>query len=760
MRQIISLDHAWKFQSPATGVWEEVLLPHCAYLEKECASAVAWEGCATYSLELFAPESWKEKIVDLEIGGAMQQCRIFINGIYSFTHFGGYQKFFIPLTNQLNLGEINTVVLELDNRPSNDMPPGKPFSGLDFCYYSGLYRNTALHVCDLIGFSDELKVHIPGGGGVFVRTLSATADRAELLIKAHVLREFLQEELYLLNKMQNCRKMVQVCARLYSPSGLLLGEVWSDQVGILPNYDSTFEMTLPVENPPLWSVKHPNLCTMEVLLYTEEGELLDQKSLRYGIRHISFVPEGFYLNGEKLQIRGSNRHMEYPFVGNAVPANAQYRDAELMKKGGLNFVRLCHYNQMEAFLDACDELGLLVMAPIPGWQYCNMNESFINHAYRDCRELVRTCRNHPSVVLWEASLNETYPASWLNRELHRIVHEEYPGDQCFTCGDSFGLFEEYDVLFFHDNLKNPTKPVFIREYGDWAFGGNNSTSRQRRGAGSEKLLQQSWNFQWTLNSAKHLKNIVGTADWVFIDYNRGYHQDLERSGSLDIYRLPKYKYYFYQSLGDGEPMIFAAKSGEKVVVFSNCDFVRLEATDGRILAEKSPDNGPDTPYTVGGSPAWETASLANVDGSGGNPYDGGNANNLPHAPFTFTGVKEESFTAVGLKNNEIVVRYSVLPAGKPARLALRLRCGSKPVSGNDLVFADALLLDQNGNICESFHGGRVAFDLAGPGMIVGSMEKFESGIAAVLIRITDIGTLELTVKSETFAPQKMSFVAG
>ncbi len=104
-------------------------------------------------------------------------------------------------------------------------------------------------------------------------------------------------------------------------------------------------------------------------------------------------------------------------------------------EAGFDYVRLSHYPQLPDFLDACDELGVVVMNCIPGWQFIG-GEKFMAACEGDARMLIRRDRNHPCVVLWELSLNETAMPEGVMRRLHEIGHEEYPGDQMFTCGGS------------------------------------------------------------------------------------------------------------------------------------------------------------------------------------------------------------------------------------------------------------------------------------------------------------------------------------
>lgn len=741
MRQTLLCSSGWLFSRDVgkkEKEWESVTLPHSVFTEPEIIGEPQL-GKACYRFPVQAPEEWKEKIVYFEIGAAMQTAEVFLNGKKLFTHYGGYQRFFIPLSDYLNYGEENLLELELDNAPSCDMPPGKEANNLDFCYHSGLYRDAKLHVYDPVHISDELAVSIPAGGGVFIRTESLEPGRARLTLSCHVMHEIAPARRFELLDKSRGRHEVTLSCRILSPEGECVFAAEAVEPEIRPNCDHSFCFEAEISDPELWSPESPKLYHAEFHV-CHNGSVTDLRSEHFGIRTIDFRKDGFYLNGEKVFLNGTNRHMEYPFVGNAVPRNAQWRDARLIRDGGFNFVRLCHYNQDPAFLDACDRLGLFVMPAIPGWQAYHPNGSFIQNAFRDCRELVRSLRNRPSVILWELSLNEAYPPTWVNAEFHRIAHEEYPGPFCFSAGDTWGLFEGWDVLFPCAHCRNSDhKALFLREYGDWVFGGDRSTSRQRRGASVGDQLVQAWNFLWTLNRLSAVPGMAGGADWGFLDYNRGFSKDMERSGSMDLYRLPKLKYFFYQSQRSQGPMLHAVydPAGEKLVVFSNCEEIEI-SRNGHALRRQKPDSGPDTPYGIQGSPGWETALPEGFDLSGGNPFDGGNVSHLKHPPFTFFNIapiaEGEVLTLRAFSGGEELLKKELRKPGRVHHVETRLRTeGVEPVPG-DLVFVDAILRDASGTLVPEEHP--VALEFFGNAELIGGMEKTEAGIASWLVRIT------------------------
>ena len=159
----------------------------------------------------------------------------------------------------------------------------------------------------------------------------------------------------------------------------------------------------------LWSPEHPALYRVDAAL-SNAGGRLDQTSVRTGFREASFEVDGFYLNGRRYLLFGLNRHQLYPYGGMSMPERVQRRDAQLLRQVlNCNMVRCSHYPQSPAFLDACDELGLLVWEEVPGWGYIG-DSAWKDLWFGNVTAMVVRDRNRPSVVIWGAQPNETFPA--------------------------------------------------------------------------------------------------------------------------------------------------------------------------------------------------------------------------------------------------------------------------------------------------------------------------------------------------------------
>lgn len=717
------------------SAWEQVRLPHTANIEPLVVND-QWQGICWYRKVFSVPMEYKDKKVFMELEAAMNHSKIWVNGEEVRVHQGGYLPVLIDLSKYLQPGEDNIITVRLNNT-DNPITGPKPLRILDFNMYGGLYRNASLTVKEKVYISHPVLANRVAGGGVFVTFPRVSEELSEVSVKTHVINE--QKEAVSVELVQSL---------LFQGTQVISTK--SDPVKIDAGRDMEFVDLLPLEDAKLWSPKDPNLYQLHTTVLVD-GEPVDQESTRIGIREFSFKNRALYINGEKNFLRGVNRHQEYPFIGYALSDNAQYRDAVKIKEAGFNHIRLSHYPQSPAFMDACDELGLVVTDAILGWQYYLDNDQFREYCYRSATELVRRDRNHASVLAWEVSLNETRMPVFFMEELHRIVHEEYPGEHSYSCGwmdDVYDLFLQARQHRIMHGYEEPEKPYVVSEYGDWEYYSSNAglnqhryskdiryekSSRQLRRFGEARLLQQAANIQ-----EAHNDNLNTTAFsdnyWVMYDYNRGYHEDIESSGIMDIFRLPKFAYYFYKSQQEPEEEVvldiasyWTTKSPLDVKVFSNCDEVELYLND-LLIARQNPDQGPNT-------------------------------GNLAHAPFTFKLENFESgkLKAVGFLNGKQVAEDVALTPRDATGLKLWLdESGKAPEAGsNDVLFLYIAAVDEQGVIVPDYTAV-VDLEIEGDVSLVNPAKvECEAGIATAVLRIGESnGGIRIKAKSGNLVAQE------
>jgi beta-galactosidase len=468
-----------------------------------------------------------------------------------------------------------------------------------------------------------------------------------------------------------------------------------------------------------------------------DGKVIDERRTRIGIRRVEFDGSQFKINGEPMFLRGVNRHQEHPYVGYAVSRAADYRDARRIKEAGFDFVRLSHYPQSPYFMAAADELGLVLLDSVLGWQFYNDDPRFEQQVVRTCRDLIRGDRNHPSAVLWECSLNETTMPKSLVQKFHAAVHEEYPGDQAFSAGWQNDGYDIYIQARQHriEHYTPPDRPYLVSEYGDWEYYALNAgfnqqawanlqpearTSRQLLSAGEARLLQQATNNQEAHNDNF---NVPAFADayWAMFDYNRGYAEDLEASGPMSLDRVPKFSYYFFRTQRDATevsplyssgPEVFIANywqpdSTTDVRVYGNVEVVEL-FLNGRSMGRQGPDH--DRIST-----------------------------NLRHPPFTFKLGKFTPGTleAVGYIGDRAVAHHRIITPEAIERIQVNFDTVGvcTDAERNDQIFVRATLLDANGTTVP-VSGREVEFTTQGRLSIIGpSKLPTEAGVATAFMQV-------------------------
>jgi len=737
-RQQIRLDTGWKFSKGTLAEdlftwetddnqWELVMLPHTPIIEPLVVND-QWQGIAWYRKHFILQNANSGKKIFLKFEGAMQVADVWINEIHKISHHGGYLPFIIDITDNVNKGD-NLIAVKLNNLDNSQVPPGKPLDSLDFNTYGGLYRNVELIITNKVYITDPLLTNETATGGILISFDSISDTDAILNIKTTIKNEYTD----------NAESYIHFT--LIDKDGDIIASVRTNTIRLKPGQHAKLVQKMELSDPHLWHPADPYLYILKTVLFNKNLET-DVVETRIGIRDIELRPDGFYINQEKFFINGTNRHQEYPYIGYALSDEAQYRDAVKIKNAGFDLVRFSHYPQSESFLDACDELGLLVMNCIPGWQFMG-DETFRENSLDDCRNLIRRDRNHPSVVFWELSLNETPMDENYINTANRILDEEFKG-VAYSAG--WIDFPTYDLFIparqhavspdYWNNYRVGEKPVFIAEYGDWEYYAQNAgftqssfndlkpeerTSRQFRGDGEKRLLQQALNFQEAINSNVRGKSTIGQANWLMFDYNRGYADDIEASGICDIFRIPKFSYYLFKSQRppvnvnikgiESGPMVYIAsywqpQSSTNIRVFSNCDEVALYLNDKLIERKKHDSDRLST--------------------------------SMRYPPFTFSidHFREGTLKAIGYLNGKEITSHSIKTPGNPIAIELSYDLSNKPLSaiGKDYVFVYANVVDEQGTLYPE-NGITIEFIIEGNAVLIGENPvNTEAGIATILLQ--------------------------
>ncbi len=728
VREKVSFNVGWKFYRGAVSgdassvvsyddsSWDAVNIPHNPPMNLSEPDPLrpgwpdySYEGVSWYRKHFTVGSDKQGKKLFIEFEAANTVSDVWVNGTHLTTHYGGYLPFTVDVTDVVSYGGTdNVIAVKVDNTDNTDVPIGNE----GWFNWGGIYRDVWLHVTDPLHVTDAVYADMIAGGGIFVTYPSVTTDESQVQVKTHILNE------------DAAAVDCTVKTFVVDAAGDVVAEASSTQ-SLSGGADTTFTQTATVMNPSLWHPNSPYLYT----LYTEvyDGQTLsDIYQTPIGIRSISFSKaEGFKINGQAFKFRGTNRLQDYPYIGYAAGNLAQRRDAEKLKAAGFDFIRMSHYPQDPAFMDACDELGILVLDAIPGFQYVG-GTTFQNHSYQDMRDMIRRDRNHPCVIGWELSLNETNFDSTYAQTAVSYGHAEYPGNQCYVAGWKYDT--TYDIYIATPSAGAYTysgnRPLIVSEYGHWEFGGDAGGSDVHRDAdvstkydgGEAAMIAQVQNHREGHNINLGQSNMCGDGLWVGIDYGP------YPSGVLDPFRLPKFSYYFWQSQRDADiaaaglesgPMVFVANcwtssSPSDVTVYSNCEQIRLYVND-TLQATRSPDSD-------------------SISG------------NLLHPPFTFSGVSYQTgrIKAEGLIDGQVAAVYTVDTPGSGQSLAVAFDVSDDvPANGSETIFVYASILDAEGTVLPD-DSRAVTFNVTGEGFLQSPVTvDAEAGIAAAIIRVTD-----------------------
>ncbi len=770
-RVVYSFNDGWRFMlgDVADGgsmdlddsSWQVVCAPHSVQLEPADASGGRnYQGVCWYRKHFTVPSDLSGKNIIVYFEAVMGKQEVYVNGQKVKDNYCGYLPIIINLSEQgVKAGDKCLIAVKADNSDDKNYPPGKKQTQLDFAYHGGMYRDVWLIGRSPVHITDPNEAERVAGGGIFVHYGKITEQEAEVFVEveveggegANVIGRVSPSPLPTPPRGEGVvtLKITSSQKAISSPSGDKRGALSSgDNKGALSSGDKRgalkiFTLRGVIKRPHLWSPEDPYLYRLEIEV-RQGKNVVDGGALNIGIRKAEFRgKDGFWLNGKPYhQLVGGNRHQDFAYVGNALPNSQQWRDAKRLKDAGMTIIRAAHYPQDPAFMDACDELGLFIIVPTPGWQYWNKDPKWGEMVHQNTREIIRRDRNHPSVLMWEPILNETrYPKDFALEAL-RITQEEfpYPGRPVAAADmNSEGVKENYDVLYdWADNIGKGTldtdKCIFTREWGEYVddWYAHNALNRAARGWGEQAMLSAALSLSDTYGMMyRGQRQFIGGCQWHPFDHQRGYHPDAYLGGIYDAFRQKKYAFEMFRSQRDDDPMVFIAHemtqySPNDVVVFSNCDSVRLTAMEG-----------------------WKVQTLPVVHTPDG----------TPHAPVVFKGfwdfwqARECSYTqrswqkvslvAEGIKDGRVVCSEKKMPSRRSTKIRLYADEMGRQLTadGSDFIVVVAEVTDDNGNVRRNARE-YITFSVEGEGSIIddgrimANPRLVEWGSAPVLVRST------------------------
>ncbi len=734
--------------------WQVVNVPHSVRLEpSEASGSRNYQGVAWYRKHFTVPSDMKDKTITVHFEAVMGKQEIFVNGTKVMEHLGGYTPITVDLTSLgVKAGDNCLIAVKTDNSDDKTYPPGKKQTALDFCYHGGMYRDVWLIGKSSVAITDAVEAKETAGGGVFLHYDNISEKSSDVFINVEV------------GNNSAASASPTVIAKIKDADGLVVATL-KKNIKIGANQTATAYLSTTLKGAKLWSPEQPYLYNVE-LSVVQNGKTVDGGMLRMGIRKAEFKgKDGFWLNGKPYhQLIGGNRHQDFAYVGNALPNSQQWRDAKRLKDAGMIIVRCAHYPMDPSFMDACDELGIFVIVPTPGWQYWNKDPEFGERVHENTRTIIRRDRNHTCVLLWEPILNETrYPEDFALKALE-ITREEfpYPGRPLAVADvQSEGVKDNYDVVYdWSENIGKPELPedkcVFTREFGemvdDWYA--HNCLNRAARSWGEKPMLLAALSLCDTYGTMFNgQRQFIGGCQWHPFDHQRGYHPDPYFGGIYDAFRQKKYAYEMFRSqVIDSEPMVFVANemtqfSDNDVTIFSNCDSVRLTAFDGdKVLTlpvVHDPNGIPCAPVVFKDFwDFWEAREYS----------------------YKQRNWQRVSLLAEGIKDGKVVVTEKKMPSRRSTKIRLYAdKLGQElTADGSDFIVVVAEITDDEGNV-KRLAKDNILFTVEGEGRIIGDGDNImanprvvEWGSAPVLIQATDTpGTITITASSYydgTYAP--------
>lgn len=571
-------------------------------------------GIGNYDKKLFIRSEWKGKRLFLRFEGANCVSNVFINGKQIGEHRGGYGAFIFEITDKVNYGKDNTVLVRVNNGEQLDV---MPLVG-DFNFYGGIYRDVHLLVTEDICIS-PLDYASPG---VYLFQQHVGEKQAAVLARIN-----------LSNGTEHPR---QATLRLQVKEGDKVVYQADKKVTVAPHTSvQPEEMSFTLLNPRLWNGREDLFMYQTVITLVKDGKEIDKVEQPLGLRYYATdADRGFFLNGKHLPLHGVCRHQEWAEVGNALRPMHHEEDTRLMLEMGVNAIRLAHYPQATYMYDLMDRNGIVTWAEIPfvgpgGYADKGFVDqpSFRENGKEQLKEMIRQHFNHPSICFWglfnELKENGDNPLEYI-KELNVLAHQEDPTRPTTSASNQGGA-----INFITDNIAwnrydgwygatpatlaswldkthqaHPEIKIAISEYGAGASIYHQQDSLVQTSPGSW-WHPENWQTEYHIQNWKIISErpyVWGSFVWNMFDFGAAHRTEGDRPGINDKglvthdRKVKKDAFYFYKANWNPEPMVYIAghrsvnrvKPVTEVQIFSNCAEVTLKV-NGQIIKKMQPD---------------------------------------------------------------------------------------------------------------------------------------------------------------------------
>jgi beta-galactosidase len=585
-RLVLPMNRNWRFSRSAVAEartkgfddskFERVVIPHTnTRLPWHSFDDKDYEFVSVYRRHFRLPADTRGRHVFVDFEGVMTASTVWLNGIRLGEYKGGYTPFSFELSEHLDFDSDNVLTVEVDSTERADIPPFG--HQIDYLTFGGIYREVALRIVP----STFIENIFAKPKDVLTRNPSLEVDC--FLQHLEPSREALSLEVTLRDGDRVLATGTQSVAAAAATSDPVPHSVRLENLG-------------PVV---LWELARPKLYSVHVRLLNGSRPV-DEDSRTIGFREAQFTEHGFELNGKVVKLRGLDRHQTFPFVGQAMPGRVQRRDAQVLRGNfKCNIVRTSHYPQSRHFLDACDELGLLVLEEIPGWQHIG-DEAWKDISVDNVRRMIRRDWNHPAIVLWGVRINESRDDHDFYTRTNKLAHHLDPtrptgGIRNFEKSEL--LEDVFTINDFGFPLRAPNHPQYLNT----EFIGH--TYPTKTIDNTERLTEHTLRHARIHNQLASNAQYAGGIGWCAFDYNThfdfGSGDRICYHGVGDIFREPKPAAGFYKSQCDPDEEIVLetafrwARGDEstaftKGVVCSNCDHLKFYIND-KLIAELDPD---------------------------------------------------------------------------------------------------------------------------------------------------------------------------